>query len=134
MRSVQRNALLIEQCKDVSKPEDIYQNISKLVEDLEDAGVRCVFIFEILLTADFSKNVPAGLTKSKFDRNRKTINRLGDYCTRHTEPMSSSSMTLDCPGITILTMYTCQSPLRPTKTAAFGNTFPHKIGILLCLS
>ena len=42
---------------------------------------------------------------------------------RRTEPMSSSSITYDYPGITTLTLYTCRSPLRPTKTAAFRNTF-----------
>lgn len=57
----------------ISNPENIYDHISKLVEDLKDAGVRRVFISEILPRADFSKSVPVGLTKSNFDRDRNAI-------------------------------------------------------------
>ena len=60
----------------ISKPEEIYHDIKSLIENLKEAGVCRVFISEILPRADFSKSVPSGLTKSKFERDRKTINRL----------------------------------------------------------
>ena len=60
----------------ISDPEDIYTNICNLVRDLENAGVRRVFISEILPRADFSKSDPKGLTKTKFEYDKKTVNSL----------------------------------------------------------
>ena len=60
----------------ISKPEKIYDDIKSLIEKLKEADVRRVFISEILPRADFKKSVPSGLTKSKFERDRKTINLL----------------------------------------------------------
>lgn len=60
----------------ISKPDDIFDNICDLVTEFEEAGVRRVFISEILQRGDFSKSQPPGLTKSKFDRDRKRINKL----------------------------------------------------------
>lgn len=34
---------------------------------------------EILLRVGFTKNDPPGLAKSKFDRDRKEVNRLSDH-------------------------------------------------------
>ena len=56
--------------------EKIYADIKSLIEKLKEAGVRRVFISEILPRADFKKSVPSGLTKSKFERDRKKINLL----------------------------------------------------------
>ena len=57
-----------------SNPDHIYDNICELVKDIEDAGVRRVYISEILPRENFSKR--PGLTKTKFNRDRKAINRL----------------------------------------------------------
>ena len=56
----------------ISKPEKIYADIKSLIEKLKEAGVRRVFISEILPRADFKKSVPSGLTKC--ERDRKKIN------------------------------------------------------------
>ena len=60
----------------ISDPTRIYDNICDLVRELENAGVRRVFISEILPRADFKKSDPPGLTKSKFERDRKKVNSL----------------------------------------------------------
>ena len=59
-----------------SVPEEIFDRICALVTEFEDAGVRRVFISEILPRADFSKSYPPVLTKSKFDRDRKRVYKL----------------------------------------------------------
>lgn len=59
-----------------SSAVEIFERICCLVKEFEDAGVRRVFISEILPRADFSRSQPPGLTKSKFDRDRKTINKM----------------------------------------------------------
>ena len=58
----------------VSKPYQIYQAICALVKEFEDAGAE-VLISEILPRGDFSRSTPKGLTWSKFEKDRKQINR-----------------------------------------------------------
>ena len=68
----------------ISDPEVIFNNIRDLVEKLEETHVRRVYISEILPRGDFSKSKPRGLTKAKFDSDRKAINKLlfKEYGTR----------------------------------------------------
>ena len=60
----------------ISDLDIIYENICSLVKEFEDVGVRRVYISEILPRADFSKSDPPGLTKAKFDRDRKKFNKM----------------------------------------------------------
>ena len=57
----------------ISDPEHIFSNICDLVKEFQGIGVRRVYISEIPPRADFSKSDPPGLTKSKFDRDRKEV-------------------------------------------------------------
>ena len=68
----------------ISDPEVTFNNIRDLVEKLEETDVRRVYISDILPRGDFSKSKPRGLTKAKFDSDRKAINKLlfKEYGTR----------------------------------------------------
>ena len=68
----------------ISDPEVIFNNIRDLIEKLEETDVRRVYISEILPRGDFSKSKPRGLTKAKFDSDKKAINKLmfKEYGTR----------------------------------------------------
>ena len=74
----------------LSTAADIFEDICKLVKTFKEAGVQEVFISEILPRADFSKSKPPGLTKARFDRQRKAINgvlreRYGDRLIKFTD-------------------------------------------------
>ena len=60
----------------ISEQEDIFADICNLARAFKEAGIQEVFISKILPRADFTKSKPSGLTKARFDRQRKDINGL----------------------------------------------------------
>ena len=74
----------------LSTAADIFEDICKLVKTFKEAGVQEVFISEKLPRAEFSKSKPPGLTKARFNQQRKAINgllreRYGDRLIKFTD-------------------------------------------------
>ena len=78
----------------IADPEYIFSNICDLVKEFQGIGVRRVYISEILPRADFSKRGPPGLSKSKFDRDKKISTVCEVRRERHQIPWHTMSKGL----------------------------------------
>lgn len=94
-----------------TKPKEIFDLISGIVRDLEDAGTATIFVAEIMTRGDFTKSPDPNLDRATFDRKRQKINSLlakhykdklirfsdirfpGDYSTDAVHLMTYSSTT-----------------------------------------
>lgn len=114
----------------VSDPNEIFKGICQLVQDFENAGVRHVYISEILQRADFSKSQPPGLTKSKFNRDRKEINKMlyqkyGDSVIKFHD--------IHCPRDYLEDLVHLSIPTVTKKTCGIQKYF-HRIRLVFCRS
>ena len=109
----------------IFKPEDIFADICNLVKAFKEAGVQEVLISEIPLRADFSKTNPPGLTKARFDRQRKKINGLQQekYVDRFHQVPRYQMSTRKRPG----------APLRDRQLLVAKTIFSHTSVVLQCV-
>ena len=59
-----------------TKPREIYDQIAGLIYELQQAGVKEIYVAEILTRGDFSKCPDPDMNKASFDLQRKKINTL----------------------------------------------------------
>ena len=59
-----------------TKPRDIYFRIMELINDLQQDGVRDIYVAEIMTRGDFSRCPDPAMNKAAFDLQRKKINTL----------------------------------------------------------
>lgn len=59
-----------------SDPNNVYEQIMALVDDLKGVGVKDVYVAEIMPRGDFSMNPDPKMNQTSFERQRRKINYL----------------------------------------------------------